>query len=148
MARRGEEFDDEDTSPYCKARARLPEAVPFRSMRSLGYELHDDLPEEWRWCGRRVKVVDGTTVSMPDTAANQREYPQSPSQKPGLGFPIARMVVVFCLATGSVLEAGPGQVPGEADRRECPVSQDLGGVEPATCRWGIATTARISTWRC
>ncbi len=82
-------------------------------MRSLGYELHDDLPEEWRWCGRRVKVVNGTTVSMPDTAANQREYPQSPSQKPGLGFPIARMVVVFCLATGAALEAALGKYQGK-----------------------------------
>ena len=68
---------------------------------------------EWLWCGRRVKVVDGTTVSMPDTAANQREYPQSPSQKPGLGFPIARMVVVFCLATGAVLEAAIGKYQGK-----------------------------------
>jgi Transposase DDE domain len=82
-------------------------------MRSLGHELHDDLPEDWLWCGRHVKVVDGTTVSMPDTAANQREYPQSPSQKPGLGFPIARMVVVFCLATGAALEAALGKYQGK-----------------------------------
>jgi hypothetical protein len=107
------EMDDEDTGPYCKARARLPESVPFRLMRSLGRRLHDELPEDWLWCRRRVKVVDGTTVSMPDTAANQREYPQSPSQKPGLGFPIARMVVVFCLASGAALEAALGKYQGK-----------------------------------
>jgi Transposase DDE domain len=112
-ARRGEPLDDEDTGPYCKARARRPEAVPFRLMRSLGGALHDRVPAEWTWCGRRVKVVDGTTVSMPDTAANQAEYPQSRSQRPGLGFPIARMVVVFCLATGAVLEAAVGQYRGK-----------------------------------
>jgi Transposase DDE domain len=113
MGRHGEAIDDEDTGPYCKARARLPESVPFRLMRSLGHRLHDDLPEDWLWCGRRVKVVDGTTVSMPDTAANQREYPQSPSQKPGPGFPIARLVVVFCLATGAALEAAIGKYQGK-----------------------------------
>jgi putative transposase len=113
MARRGEKLDDEDTSPYCKARARLPEAVPFRLMRSLGRKSHEGVAEDWHWCGRRVKVVDGTTVSMPDTEANQREYPQSGSQKPGLGFPIARMVVIFCLATGSVLDAAMGQYRGK-----------------------------------
>jgi hypothetical protein len=113
MARRGEVLDDEDTGPYCKARARLPESVPSRLMRSLGHRLHVEAPEGWLWCGRRVKVVDGTTVSMPDTPANQQEYPQSPSQKPGLGFPIARMVVLFCLATGAVLEAAVGQYQGE-----------------------------------
>jgi putative transposase len=58
-------------------------------------------------------VVDGTIVSMADTAANQREYPQSRSQKPGLGFPIARLVVVFCLATGSVLEVAIGKYKGK-----------------------------------
>ena len=114
MAWRGEKLDDdEDTGPYCKARARLPEAVPFRLMRSLGHKLHEAVPADWLWCGRRVKVVDGTTVSMPDTEANQREYPQSPSQKPGLGFPIARLVVVFCLATGSVLEVAMGKYQGK-----------------------------------
>src|SRR6202012_4075508 len=82
-------------------------------MRSLGHELHDDLPEDWLWCGRRVKVVDGTTVSMPDTEANQGEYPQSRSQKPGLGFPIARPVVVFCPATGAAMEAAIGKYQGK-----------------------------------
>ena len=113
MARRGQAIDDEDTGPYCKARARLPEAVPLRLMRALGREVHEAAPVEWLWCGRRVKVVDGTTVSMADTAANQREYPQSRAQKPGLGFPIARMVVVFCLATGAVLEAAIGKYQGK-----------------------------------
>jgi hypothetical protein len=46
MARRGETIDDEDTGPYCKARARLPESVPSRLMRSLGHRLHDGLPED------------------------------------------------------------------------------------------------------
>ncbi len=82
-------------------------------MRSLGRKLHETVPVEWTWCGRRVKVVDGTTVSMPDTAANQRAYPQSHSQKPGLGFPIARVVVLFCLATGAVLEATVGRYQGK-----------------------------------
>lgn len=113
LARRGTTVDNEDTSPYCKARARLPESVFSRLARWLGRKSHDAIPEEWLWCGHRVKMVDGTTVSMPDTPANQAEYPQSPSQKPGLGFPIARMVVVFCLAAGSVLDAAVGRYQGK-----------------------------------
>ena len=69
--------------------------------------------DDWRWCGRTVKSVDGTTVSMPDTPANQAEYPQSRSQAPGLGFPLARLVVVFCLATGVVLESAIGAARGK-----------------------------------
>lgn len=113
VARRGGRIDDEDTSPYCKARARLPESVPFRLMRMLGHRSHDAVPAEWLWCGHRVKVVDGTTVSMPDTPANQAEYPQPSSQRPGIGFPIARVVVLFCLATGAVIETAIGKYQGK-----------------------------------
>lgn len=84
-----------DTGAYCKARQRLPEAVLARLTRSTGRQLQDQAPPAWRWEGRTVKLVDGTTVSMPDTPANQKEFPQSRSQKPGVGFPIARMVVLF-----------------------------------------------------
>lgn len=109
----GATLDDEDTSPYCKARARLPESLLHRLMGQLGRTRHRDAPPSWRWCGRRVKLVDGSTVSMPDTHANQQEYPQIPNQKPGLGFPIARLVVVFCLSTGVVLEAAIGRYQGK-----------------------------------
>jgi hypothetical protein len=113
MSLRGRKLNDEDTSPYCKARARLPEAALRRLMRLLGSQTHHQAAEPWHWCGRKVKAVDGSTVLMPDTVANQREYPQNPSQKPGLGFPIARIVVLFCLATGSALELALGQYQGK-----------------------------------
>jgi hypothetical protein len=109
MGLRGQKLDDEDTSPYCKARARLPESALKRLMRLVGLKSHQQAPEEWRWCSRRVKVIDGSTAIMADTLANQKAYPQIPSQKPGLGFPILRFVVVFCLATGSALEMAMGK---------------------------------------
>src|SRR5436305_1998968 len=65
-----------DTGPYCKARQRLPEGLLRRLARQTGQELHRQAPLPWRWRGRRVQLVDGTTVSMPDTAANQGAYPQ------------------------------------------------------------------------
>jgi hypothetical protein len=91
----------------------LPETLLVRLLRETGRALHRDVPEEWRWKNRRVKIVDGSTVSMPDTAANQAAYPQPPSQQPGLGFPIARLVVVFCLACGTVLDAALGRYQGK-----------------------------------
>ena len=75
------------------------------------------VPDEWLWNGRHVKLVDGFTVSLPDTEANQAEYPQSRSQQAGVGFPLARCVVLLSLATGMVadLEIGPyaGKETGE-----------------------------------
>jgi len=113
MSARGQTLNDEDTSAYCKARARLPESALRRLTRLLGSQAHHRAAPSWQWCGRAVKVVDGSTVIMPDTQANQKAYPQSSSQKPGLGFPIARIVVLFCLATGAVLEVALGQSRGK-----------------------------------
>jgi hypothetical protein len=101
------------TGPYCKARQRLPESLLQRLVRETGRGLHNEAPAEWLWKGRRVKLVDGTTVSMPDTPANQAAYPQHTAQAPGLGFPIARLVVVFCLACGNVLDAALGRYQGK-----------------------------------
>jgi hypothetical protein len=101
------------TGPYCKARARLPEALPRRLTRQAGRDLHRQAEAGWLWRGRRVKVADGTTLSMPDTGANQRAYPQPDAQEPGLGFPIARVVVVFCLATGAAIDAALGRYCGK-----------------------------------
>jgi hypothetical protein len=55
------------------------------------------------WCGRHVKVIDGSTVSMPDTEANQKIYPQPSTQSSGCGFPIAKIGVLFSLATGAAI---------------------------------------------
>lgn len=71
------------------------------------------IPDNWRWQGRSVRIVDGTTVTMPDTPANQETYPQQRSQKPGLGFPISRIVGVTCLASGMVINAAMGPYKGK-----------------------------------
>jgi hypothetical protein len=107
----GKKLVNDQDDPYIKARQRLPEAVPNRLMKRIGYRAHERAEAAWRLWGRIIKVVDGTMVSMPDTPANQSEYPQSRSQARGLGFPLARLVVMFCLATGVVLESaiGPGR---------------------------------------
>lgn len=92
-----------DTGTYCTARDDLPEEVCHRLVRSTGRQADEDAPAKWRWMGHRVLDVDGSTLTMPDTRENQAEYPQQSGQKPGCGFPIARIVVVFSLAVGTVL---------------------------------------------
>jgi hypothetical protein len=113
LVSQGEHPCSPNTDPYCKARKRLPEKLFERLTRETGQTLHQQAPQEWLWNGRRVKPVDGTTASMPDTPGNQLEYPQPPSQKPGLGFPIVRVVVVFSLACGTVLDAALGRYQGK-----------------------------------
>lgn len=102
-----------NNGPYCKARARLALGLIERLGREVGKRLRAGQPEVWRWRGREVKLIDGTTISMPDTLANQAEFPQSTTQKPGLGFPLARLVAVISLSCGAVLEWVTGPCEGK-----------------------------------
>ena len=102
-----------DTGGYCKARLRLPLGMVVGLSREVGRLLSRSALPGWRWHGRAVKLVDGTGISMPDTAENQTRYPQPSTQAPGVGFPQARMVGVICLATGAVLDAAVGPFAGK-----------------------------------
>jgi len=102
-----------DTGAYCKARARFPEAALRQLARDSGRQPLVEAPASWLWKGRVVKLVDGTGVSMPDTPPNQKEYPQHPRQKPGCGFPLLRLVVLFSLAVGTALDAAMGRYQGK-----------------------------------
>jgi hypothetical protein len=82
--------------------------------RHSGQRLGEQTPEAWLWNGRRVKIVDGSTVSMPDTEANQAAYPQPSGQRPGVGFPLARIVAVFDLGSGALTTLGVGRYQGKA----------------------------------
>ncbi len=102
-----------DDSPYCRARQRLSEALLRQVMQETGASLDAQSQRPWQWKGRVVKLVDGTTVSMPDTPENQACYRQPASQQPGLGFPIARLVGVISLATGALLDYAVGPYQGK-----------------------------------
>lgn len=103
---RGERSCSAETGAYCQARKRLPEEFISKVARQVGSALENNAKKQWLWKGRRVLAYDGSTVSMPDTAANQEAYPQPPQQQPGVGFPLARIAVLFSLACGAVIDLG------------------------------------------
>lgn len=95
-----------ETGAYCQARKRLPESFFADVARHTGRALDAKVHSQWLWKRRRVYIYDGSSVSMPDTPQNQRDYPQPDTQKPGLGFPLARIAAIFSLACGAVLDVG------------------------------------------
>lgn len=101
------------TGGYCRARQRLPLEMVSTLTRETGRLLHEKARASWLWRGRAVKLVDGTGISMPDTPENQERYPQPSTQAPGVGFPLARLVMVICLATGAALDAAIGPHSGK-----------------------------------
>lgn len=91
------------TAAYCNARSRLSRDTLLNIHQHTADASQRRLAGAQLWCDRRVKVIDGTGVSMPDTPKNQRAFPQPSNQKKGCGFPVAKLVGCFCLASGALL---------------------------------------------
>lgn len=103
------------TGAFCRARQRLPEAMVSSLLRFTGQRLVHATAVADLWQGRRVRLVDGTTVPMPDTAANQAAFPQISRQKPGLGFPLSRLLALLCLSSGAIIDAATCPVKGKGN---------------------------------
>jgi len=82
----GIEPPSSNTAAYCKARSRLPENVLSGLAKESGQDLEAQANPEWLWRGKHVKLMDGSTLSMPDTPENQEAYPQPSTQKKGSAF--------------------------------------------------------------
>ena len=119
-----------NTGPYCKARLRLP-LTPLKELATeIGQELCKRLPSQWNWKGHRLVIVDGTTVLMPDTQVNQGRFPQQSNQKPGLGFPIARIVVLTSLGAGTIIDYVIGPYQGKGTGETSLFSQMFDSLNP------------------
>jgi hypothetical protein len=118
------------TGAYCKARAKLSEPFLRRLACTVGRQLEEQAPSDWRWHDHRAILVDGSTCSMPDTAKNQSAYPQPRSQRPGVGFPLLRWVALFGLATGVVLDSAFGPYRGKETGETALLRQLLDRLQP------------------
>lgn len=101
---------DECPSAYIQARQRLPQECLERVLAATAQAAERRAASSPRLQGRPVKVVDGSSVQLPDTAANQKAYPQPSGQKPGCGFPVLKLVVLFSLASGALLDVVLGSL--------------------------------------
>src|SRR5260370_1425097 len=118
---------DENTSAYCQARKRLPLDRLCRvrvGVAAAGEKMAA------LWHGLRPKLIDGTTVSGPDTQKNQRAYPQSRSQKPGCGFPLIRLVGVFSLAPRWLPQSWWKKIPAQLTVRVIRFNLSCPGYRP------------------
>ena len=118
------------TGGYCRARQRLPLEMVRALTRQTGRLLSQKALTQWLWRSRAVKLVDGTGLSMPDTLENQAAYPQPSTQAAGVGFPLARLVMVICLATGAALDTAIGPHQGKGSGELGLVRRLLEGFKP------------------
>ena len=131
------------TGAYCQARARLPEEFFAHVVRLVARALQSRVKNSWLWKGRHVYMFDGSTISMPDTPANQAEYPQTWKSKPGAGFPVSRIGILSSLSSGAVFNmqmcsyAGKGTGEVSLLRRMWNVLQtgDILLADSLMCNW-------------
>ena len=140
---RGQRPCSAETGAYCQARKRLPENFFSCVARLVGKNLDDQVDPAWLWKDRPVYMFDGTTVSMPDTPENQAAYPQVYNQKPGLGFPIARVCTIMSLACGTVLDLGISRYAGKGQGELSLLRKLWDILSPGDI---LLTDALMSTW--
>ena len=135
----GRKIDSTNTGAYCRARNKIPNNVLRRISREIALratERADPLPADAgigpasSYAGGRFIMVDGFTVTAADTAANQAEYPQQKSQKPGVGLPIARAVAILSLATACVTDVAIGPYSGKETGETALLRQLSGSLHP------------------
>ena len=97
-----------DPSAYCQGRRRLPSSVFKYGLQKVGQTLQSKVSAINQWCGRQVWLVDGSSCSMPDTPELQEVFGQPAGQKEGCGFPVAKLVALFCWTTGAALDIALG----------------------------------------
>lgn len=129
------------TGAYCRARQRLPEALVSMLVRHTARTMTAQHAPCSSGQDRRIRLVDGTTVPMPDTPENQAAYPQPRTQQPGLGFPLCRLVALTCLSSGAVLDAAIGPYQGKGADEQTLLRSLLGGLEAGDLLLGDALFA-------
>jgi hypothetical protein len=106
-----------NTGSYTKAKKRVSEDLIYELVQSVGCSLTQKIPLEWTMNGRDIKAFDGTTLSLPDTKMNNERYPKHRNKNPNVGYPQLRLLAVFSLITGCVidyaLDATKGKGTGE-----------------------------------
>jgi hypothetical protein len=161
---RGLEPCSSETGAYCQARKRLPLAFFAAVARRVGQALEARVEPQWLWKGRRVYLFDGSSVAMPDTPENRREYPLTYNQKPGTGFAVARIGAVVSLACGAILDLGICRYAGKGQSESGLLRRLWGLLRPGDvlvgdrlmCAWtemvmlkqrGIDTVCRLTSHR-
>jgi hypothetical protein len=116
-----------NTGSYCKARRRLPLSLVSALVRYTGTQMASKALAPWGWKGRPVRLVDGTTVVLPDTPENRQSYPQTTA---GQGCPMARIVGPICLASGGLVNAAIGTFSGKGSGEQTLLRGLLDSLEP------------------
>lgn len=109
----GQQPASNNTASYSDAKKKLPTEIFQESALNVAKKTTEFITEPFCWKGFKLYAIDGSTFTMDDTSANQKNFPQHKNQKKGAGFPIARIVVLESLSTGMIVGANYGSYKGK-----------------------------------
>jgi hypothetical protein len=112
-------------SAYCQARKRLPLALFHALLEATAAAFRSATAGSSRWLGHRVWVVDGSSFSMPDEPELQRHFGQPGGQRVGCGFPVAKWLALFDLATGMLLRSAAAPLRTHEMSQSSAISREL-----------------------
>jgi len=101
---------DENSSAYCQSRKLILPGLLQRIYIYIAQAAFRWAPASTPLQGRRLKALDGTSARLADTSENQAAFPQPTSQNPGPGFPVMKIVALFCVASGAILGHAAGNL--------------------------------------
>ena len=106
----------QNNSAYNKARQKLP----LQKVAAFSGAICDHLAAQSEpvWQGRRVMILDGTTITLPSTPELKKAFPPATNQHGESVWPVAMLMVASEMATGCVLVPEVDAMYGEHNSSE------------------------------
>ena len=92
-----------DTSAYCQARKKVNPTILQKTDNHIQLYLSQRVSDKDLWKGHELLAIDGTSVRLMDTEANQKSFPQPVGQKKDCGFPVMGVVGMVNLSHGGIV---------------------------------------------
>jgi hypothetical protein len=129
---------------YCQARKRLPLRVLHRPLDRTAETVRNATASSSRWLGHRVWILDGSSFSMPDTPELQAQFGQPGGQRPGCGFPVAKWLALFDVATGLLLRSATAPLRTHDMARSSGISEGLEAGDVVLGDRGLCSYAHLA----
>jgi hypothetical protein len=131
-------------SAYCQARKRLSLRALHRLLESIAAAGLRATDSDYRWLGHRVWVLDGSSFSMPDTPELQAAFGQPGNQRPGCGFPVAKWLALFDVATGMLLRSSTAPLRSHEMSRCAAISEGVAAGDIVMGDRGLGSYAHLA----
>ena len=142
-------LDSVSNSAYCQGRQRLPLSVLEGALAHTTGVMQAHLSGQGSWLGHVVYLLDGSTLLLRPEPELVEHYGQHRNQHGRTYWVLMRIVVAFCLHSGSVVRVAEGSVheSEQALAHSLLAHSAEGAVYVADCNFGVYSVAQMAQHR-